>query len=111
MATKLVFAGIYTQVPGAYSKVDRSGLATMGALPTGIVAMVGEAAGGGAGGGTALLTLNNPQAVLDAYRSGPLKEGAIIAFDPCLDDQVTGASKVIACKVNPASQAAATPGE
>ena len=107
MATKLTFGGIYTAVPGSFTRVDRSSLAPLSLSAVGVVAIVGEAAGGGAGGGTTILDLGTPQAVLDAYRSGPLKEAALIAFDPCVDNRVAGARKVLAVKTNPATQGSA----
>lgn len=108
MASKLRFGGIYTSLPGAYFDVDRTGLAGFSALSTGVVALIGEAEGGGAGGGAALVSLANPQAVLRTFRGGDLKEAALIAFDPSSDSRMGGAVKVIACKVNPATLATTT---
>ena len=105
MATKLKFHSIYTSVPGAYTYVDRAGMNPLSPLATGVVALLGEASGGGAGGGTALLTLNSPQDAMDAYQSGDLLEAALLCFNPSGDSRVGGARKIIAVKVNPATQA------
>lgn len=104
MATSLRFHTIFTSVPGIYSYTDKSGLTPKSSLATGVISLVGDAVGGGAGGGTAILELNNSQAARDAYRSGPLLEMALLAFDPSGDTRVGGARKILAVKTNPATQ-------
>ncbi len=118
MATTIFFNGLVIGVPGSYSRVDASGLEAVGLGATGIVAMIGEAVGGRpvssiddpadllrfSGGG-------GPQQNRDTWRSGDLREAGGILFDPADDAQIlAGAQQIVACKVNPATQGAATLG-
>jgi hypothetical protein len=111
MATKLSFNNITTQVPGAYSSVDASGLATQSLGATGIVAIIGSAQGGLPY--TAILTpadftrLSSAGAASNAYVSGDLLEAANIAFSPSSDANISGAQQVVALKVNPSTQSSA----
>jgi hypothetical protein len=105
MVTKLVLGAIYTGVPGAYSLVDASGMGRLSPTALGVVALLGEAEGGGAA--AQIVSCTSPQAVLDTFRSGPLREMGLIAFDPSNDAVVGGALKVLAVKVNPATRAQA----
>jgi hypothetical protein len=108
--TKLRLGEIYTGVPGVYSDVRRDGMASLSPVAQGVVALVGEAEGGGAGAGVpaAAQEYSSPQAVRSAFRSGDLLEGGLIAFDPSDDEEVGGAVKVVTVKVNPATRAAVT---
>jgi len=108
MASKLSFGGIYTSVPGAYSRVDRSGLAVFSPLATGVLALVGECEGGGGGGGTVVQTFDNPQEARDAIRSGPLLDMSLLAFDPSNDERMGGARQVLAVKINPSAPSIVT---
>jgi hypothetical protein len=70
----------------------------------GVVALIGEAEGGGAGGGATEVECTVPQDLLDNYRTGPLRDMGLFAFDPSKDSRAGGARKVLCYKVNPALQ-------
>jgi hypothetical protein len=108
-ATSIFFDGkLYTK-PGSYSKVDVSGLESTGLGASGIVAVLGTAAGGLP---VASMTkagdiprYSRPEAMRDAFRSGQLREVAGMLFEPAKDaDILGGAQEVLALKVNPAVQ-------
>lgn len=113
MPSSIFFSGRLISVPGAYSKVDASGLEQIGLNATGIVAVVGEAVGGIPA--SAITTLDDyiqvskPETARSIFRSGPLREVADMLFAPSNDADIPGgAVKVIAMKVNPATQSSAT---
>lgn len=113
MATSVFFNGAVISVPGSYSKVDASGLETVGLGATGIVAMLGTSVGGRPVSNITdpadLLRLTTPQQNRDAFRSGDLLEAGGILFEPSNDEQIlAGAQQIVACKVNPATQGTAT---
>ena len=104
-ASVLRFKRIFTRVPGAYSFTDRSSMALNTPQAQGVIAIVGEGEGGGAGNGGAIVEMDNAQDALDTFRGGVLREMPGIAFDPSLDSRVGGARRVLTVKVNPAVQA------
>lgn len=105
MATTVSVGGIVTSVPGAYSEVDTSGLRQVGIAATGVVAVVGEAEGGQP---QKVYSFTNPAKVAKTFRSGDLLEAARFLFDPSADDRApSGAAKMLAVKVNPATPSSA----
>lgn len=113
MATSIFFDGRTTAIPGVYTKIDASGLDTVGVGSTGIVALIGTGEGGRpvSDGMTAddLLRFNSPQAVRNTFRSGDLREAGSMVFNPSTDADITGgAQQVICLKVNPATQGSLT---
>lgn len=110
MATAIIFGGRRINYPGAYSEIDASELAGTSPSATGIVALIGTAVGGKplscapvdadhTRGGT----------INQRYKSGNLRVAGNFAFSPSLDDAIpNGAQRVVAIKVNPATQAAIT---
>ncbi|MCH9837361.1 hypothetical protein K0U83_16985 [bacterium] len=110
MATAIYFNGRRINIPQAATKIDASALASVSPSAVGIVALVGTAEGGKP------LTVDetfsdhsNPASVIDTYRSGDLRTAGQLAFNPSADDAVPGgAQKVVAVKVNPATQSTAT---
>ena len=106
MATSIIFDGRTTAIPGAYTKIDASGLDAVGIGATGIVALIGTAVGGRpiSDGMTAddLLRFSTPQAVRNTYRSGALREAGSMAFSPSSDADIpAGAQQVIWPKGKP----------
>lgn len=114
MATTVFVNNVNTSVPGVYTTIDASGLATVGLSATGIVALLGTAQGGfpytAAGGDAASLPrLTNPQQLASRFASGDLLDGGNMLFDPSSDQFIQGGAQVvIAVQVNKADQAKAT---
>ncbi|UCF48576.1 MAG: phage tail sheath subtilisin-like domain-containing protein [Myxococcales bacterium] len=113
MATSIFFNGRLISVPGSYSEVDASGLEQVGLGAAGIVAVLGTAVGGKPV--TALesiedfIRFNKPESARRTFRSGDLREASDMLFAPGKDpDILGGAVEVIAMKVNPATQSAAS---
>lgn len=110
MPTSIFFNGARINIPGAYSKIDASALASLGISPTGIVALIGTAEGGKP------LTVDStdadstrPEQSNSRYRSGNLRTASQFCFEPSLDDAVPGgAQRIVGVKVNPATQSEAT---
>ncbi len=113
MASTIFFNGQLISVPGSYSEVDATGLEQVGLGATGIVAMLGTAEGGRPASTINeikdIIRINKPEAVRTTFRSGDLREAGGILFEPGQDaDILAGAQQVVAMKVNPATQAAAS---
>lgn len=112
-ATSIFFNGRLIRTPGGYSVVDASGLAQVGLGASGIVAVLGTAEGGKPMNEITepgdLLRMSKPEKARELFHSGQLLEVSDMLFDPSNDpDILGGAQEVIACKVNPATQSAAT---
>ena len=102
MATTIYFNGRVTSIPGSYSEVDASGLATVNLGASGIVACIGEAEGSAP---ATVFNTTNPGKVTKLFRSGDLREAGQILFDPSKDPNIPGgAQEVKFYKVNPATQ-------
>jgi hypothetical protein len=112
MATSIFFDGRTTSIPGAYTKIDASGLDTVGVGATGIVALIGTAVGGQpVDDGTTEMTADDlkrfitPQGVRNVYQSGNLREAGTMAFNPSTDPDIPGGAQQVVClKVNPSTQ-------
>lgn len=110
MATAIFFAGRRINIPGAYSKIDASALASVAPAAVGIVALIGTAEGGKP------LTIDSEDAdatrsekLIERYRSGDLRTAGSFAFEPSTDDAIPGGAQRLVCvKVNPATQSAVT---
>ena len=110
MATAIFFNGRRINVPQAVSKIDASALSTVSPSAVGIVALIGTVEGG------VPLTVDETYSdmtragqVFDRYRSGDLKTASLFCFEPSSDEAVpNGAQKIVAVKVNPATQSTAT---
>lgn len=108
MATAIFFGGKRINVPGAYSVIDASELAGLAPGAVGIVALLGTAEGGKP------LTVDSefsdatrPEQLLKRYRSGDLRTIGQFCFQPSTDPAVPGgAQRIVAVKVNPATQSA-----
>jgi hypothetical protein len=106
MATAIFFNGRRINVPQVTSKIDASALSTISPSAVGIVALVGTAEGG------VPLTVDETFSdmsrsgqVYTRYRTGDLKTASLFAFEPSSDEAVpNGAQKIVAVKVNPATQ-------
>ena len=116
MATSIYFDGRTTSIPGAYTKIDATGLDAVGVGATGIVALIGTAEGGQPvidGDGVKMtpdevVRLTNPQGVLNTYKSGNLREAGSIAFRPSNDPAIPGGAQQLIClKVNNAKPSTA----
>lgn len=107
MASAIFFNGRRLNIPQAVSKIDASALAAVSPAATGIIALVGTAEGGEP------LTVEESAAdvtsaskLMSRYRAGDLRRAGVFAFEPSADPAVPGgAAKIIAVKVNPATQA------
>lgn len=110
MSTAIFFGGRRINVPGVYSVIDASSLASVSPAAVGIVALVGTAEGGKP------LSVDpdfsdhtRAGTLLTTFRSGNLKTAGTFAFQPSADDAVPGgAQRLVAVKVNPATQAEVT---
>lgn len=112
MATTIFYNGRVISRPGAYSKVDASGLEQVGLGASGIVALVGTAEGGRPVSEITkvdqFMRFTNPEQIRDALRDGNLREAAAMAFEPSSDGEIqAGAQEVVAMKVNPSTQSTA----
>ncbi|MDQ3171504.1 MAG: hypothetical protein M3Q55_15325 [Acidobacteriota bacterium] len=110
MASAITFNGRRITRPGVYSKMDASELAGVSPAATGIVALIGTAEGGKPLTIESTFSdLTSPEAGLTRYRSGDLRIATQFAFQPSLDDAVPGgAQRIVAVKVNPATQSEIT---
>ncbi len=109
MATSIFFLGRTIATPGSYSQVDATGLEQPGLGAAGIVAVLGEAEGGQPAGTmerpSDFIRLTTPESVRSRFRSGDLREGSAMLFEPSTDPNILGgAALVFAMKVNPATQ-------
>ena len=110
MASAIFFDGRRINIPQVASRVDTSALQSVSPAAVGIVALVGTAEGG------VPLTVDSttqdftrPASLRDAFRSGDLKTAGLFAFEPSQDDAVPGgAQRIVAVKVNPATQSTGT---
>ncbi len=111
-ATSLNFNNRTTRIPGAYTKIDASGLNSPAPGSAGRVAILGTADGGAPWSAYTnpedIPVLRGAPALREAFIGGDLKEGAAMAFDPASDASVAGAESVIAVKINPDTQGAVT---
>jgi hypothetical protein len=106
MASTIFFNGRVTNIPGSYSEVDATGLASVGLGATGIVAILGEAEGGRP---QAILSAAVPSKIAKLFRAGDLLEAGYIAFDPSRDPDIPGGAQEIRfVKTNPATQSDAS---
>jgi len=113
VATSIFFNGRVISVPGSYSEVDASGLESVGLGAAGIVALIGTAEGGRPVSSDLeskdFLRANRPQKVRNLFRSGDLREGGAILFDPSRDADITaGAQEIVFMKTNQATQSSTT---
>jgi hypothetical protein len=106
MATTIYFNGRVTSIPGSYSEVDASGLATINLGASGIVACLGECEGGEP---AIVQSVSNPGKIGRLFRSGDVREAGQILFDPSKDPDIPGgAQEVKFVKINPATQSSLT---
>lgn len=113
MANGIFFNNRVTRKPGAYSRIDRSGLESAGLADAGIVVIVGTAEGGAPvtalSGPDELLRARSPAQARALLRSGDLLEAANMAFAPSNDPAISGgAAEVVFVKVNSATQSSAS---
>ena len=110
MATSIFFNGRRINVPQAVSKIDASALSTISPSAVGIVALIGTAEGGKPlSVDESVSDMTRSGQVFDKFRSGDLRTSSLFCFEPSLDEAVpNGAQKIVAVKVNPATQSTAT---
>lgn len=116
-ASSIYFNGVFTRIPGSYSRVDASGLDAVGLGASGIVACVGTAIGGKPYtavdpddvAGT-LQASTRPGKAQEYFQEGSrLLKAEQLLFNPSKDDDITaGAQKVFWVKVNPSEASDAT---
>lgn len=110
MATAIFFNGRRINIPGAYTEVDASELASTSPAATGVVALLGTAQGGKPlSAEPADADSTTPSRLREKYKGGDLRIAGQFAFEPSNDDSVPGgAQRLISLKVNPDTQAEAT---
>lgn len=107
------FKGRLISIPGSYSKIDASGLETVGLGASGVVAVIGTAVGGKPVSSTMkvddFLSATRPGKVRSMFRSGDLLEAGPMLFDPSNDANITaGAQKIYFMKTNQSTAATLT---
>jgi len=106
LSRMILFNGAVLVRAGGATKVDASAFESVGATGVGVVGLIGEADGGEP---NAVLSFRDPDAMVKAFRSGPLADAADLAFRPMNDTRVPGgAVQVLAVKVNQSLQSAKT---
>jgi hypothetical protein len=106
MSRMVLFNGAVLVRAGGATKVDASAFQNLGLGGVGNVGLVGEADGGEPG---VVQLFRTPQKMVEAFRSGALADAADLVFRPMNDTRVPGgASVVMACKVNQATQSQKT---
>ncbi len=114
MATSIFFLGRTIATPGSYTEIDASGLEQVGLGALGIVGLLAEGEGGIPVSAitdvqSEAIRLTSPEQVRTTFRSGDMREGAAILFEPSADPAIlAGAQQVVAMKVNPAVQSTAS---
>ncbi len=110
MASAIFFNGARLIQPGAYTKLDASELADLSPGAVGVVALLGTAEGGKPlSVDPTYSDASRPEKILQRYRSGNLRTAGQFAFEPSDDPAVPGgAQKIVAVKVNPATQSILT---
>ena len=111
--TSIFWNGRQISIPGSYTQIDASALASIGLGANGIVAIVGTGEGGkpytATTEATDFLSFTRPEQAQSTFRSGDLREGCAMLFSPSSDADIPGgAVQVIAMKANPATQSTAT---
>lgn len=113
MATSITVDGIVTQRPGVYTRTDASQMEATSNSARGIVALIGTGEGGIPVSADLrpedFLSIADPVQARQVFRSGDLREGTVIAFSPANDEAIPGgAQRVVAMKVNQATQSSYT---
>ncbi len=102
MSRSVTFNGTTRFKPGGITRINAEALNQVG-ITTGTMAIVGEADGGTPGDGTlaSLISVRSPADATDLFRSGPLVDAVLLAFQSGNDPLVPGgASEVVVYKVN-----------
>jgi len=94
------FNGATISIPGAYSKIDASGMVTVSAGGQRILAIIGEAEGGIP---QTPIYFNNPIAARNTFIAGDLLEGMKVSWNP--SNELPGADIIVGMRVNAATQA------
>ncbi len=108
MAINVSFNGANILKPGAYSQTTVNLTGGFPLAPSGIVAIVGEAAGGapGSSDGVQTFTSEDVASLVAKYVSGPIVDAARILVAPARDARVAnGASLIRVYKTNASTQA------
>jgi hypothetical protein len=108
MAISQNFNGASLRKPGAYSRTRVNLTGGFPLSPTGVVAIVGEAAGGepSSSAGVQTFTSEDIAALVDIYKSGPIVDAARILVSPARDNRVAnGASQIRVYKTNSSTKA------
>jgi hypothetical protein len=110
MASAIFFNGRRISTPGAYSKIDASALSSVSPAAVGVVALLGTAEGGKPlTSESTYADATRAEKIMERYRSGNLRTAGLFAFEPSADDAIPqGAQRIVAMKVNPATQSTVT---
>lgn len=112
-ATTINIDGIVTSEPGVFTRTSSADMEVGAQSSRGIVALIGTAEGGIPVTANLepknFISLADPIQARRAFRAGALREAAVLAFSPSNDEQIPGgALRVIAMKVNQATQSSFT---
>lgn len=108
MAITRNFNGASIRKPGAYSRTQVNLAGGFPLAASGIVAIIGEAAGGAPGSSDGVQTFTSEQIkdILEKYKSGPIVDAARVLINPARDPRVAnGASVIRVFKTNASTQA------
>ena len=105
MSKFITFNGVTLYHPGGLTKVDAAGMAQVAAGASGIVGIIGEADYGQpydpANNSPKVYTFTDPDAAVDAFKSGPLADSIDFLFNPSNDIRIPGgAQQIVAIKSN-----------
>lgn len=103
MAITTNFNGASIRKPGVYSRTQVNLSGGFPLSPTGVVAIVGEADGGGPGSseGVQTFTSEDITSLVSLYKSGPIVDAARMLVAPARDNRVpNGASQIRVYKTN-----------
>lgn len=100
MTRSVSFNGITRYTPGGISRVRVDNLATVGASGLS-VGLIGESTGGAPGSSSGLISIKSPANAKTLFKSGPLVDAIIQAFQSSADNLVPGgAGEVVVYKTN-----------
>ena len=102
MTRSVNFGGVTQFKPGGVTRVRATNVAATDAGPNGVLHLIGEADGGEPG---VTITMDDPSLAKEVFRSGPLADAIVLAFNSSNDERITGTpSRIVAYKTNASTQ-------
>lgn len=110
MARSVTFGGQTQYKPGGLTRINAEGMLPVGASPSGVIQLLGEA---DAGEPHTVIEIDDPTLAKSTFQSGPLADAIRIAFSASGDTRIPGAAtRVLAYKTNNSTQASVSlPGD